>query len=151
MSFEIKHTNSDFVKNIKKQLKSAQVKVGLPKGKGGSYEDGSSVIEVGSWHEFGTDKIPERSFIRVPVQQNMQKYKSLAQKEVKKIYEGKQTVDGALGILGLFMSDRMKASFTDNDWAENSPFTVALKGSSTPLIDTGQLRQSITWQVAKPK
>jgi hypothetical protein len=29
----------------------------------------------------------------------------------------------------------------------NSPYTIARKGSSKPLIDTGQLRNSITYQV----
>ncbi len=33
--------------------------------------------------------------------------------------------------------------FTNNDWAANSPFTIAQKGSSRPGIDTGALRNSI--------
>lgn len=33
--------------------------------------------------------------------------------------------------------------FTNNDWAANSPFTIAQKGSSRPGIDKGALRNSI--------
>ena len=149
MSFKIKQTNTGLIKQLKKQMKSGKVKVGLPKGKSGAYDDGLTVIEVGAINEFGNEKIPERSFVRVPVQQNKIKYMDLARKQAQKIYAGKTTVNDALGILGLFMSDKMKASFTDNDWQENAQSTINMKGSSTPLIDSGQLRQSITWQIVK--
>lgn len=36
------------------------------------------------------------------------------------------------------------------DYAPNSPITVILKGSSTPLVDKGDLFQGITFQVASP-
>jgi hypothetical protein len=29
----------------------------------------------------------------------------------------------------------------------NSPVTIALKGSSKPLIDTGEMRGAVTWKV----
>ena len=35
------------------------------------------------------------------------------------------------------------------NWAPNSPLTIAQKGSAMPLIDTGKLRQSITYEVQK--
>lgn len=39
-----------------------------------------------------------------------------------------------------------KRWFTDprNNWPPNAPSTIAAKGSSKPLIDTGELRRSIT-------
>jgi hypothetical protein len=41
--------------------------------------------------------------------------------------------------------------FTDprNHWAPNRPGTIARKGSSRPLIDTGILRSSIVWVLGK--
>ncbi len=166
MSFKIKHTSTGHLKKLKEQMKAGKVAVGLPKGKSGQYEDGSTVIEVAAWNEFGTERIPERSFIRVPVQQNKEKYMALAKKQAKLIYAGKTTTENALGILGTFMSDKMKSSFTDNDWEANSditinggwmtspngkPFYVKGKGSSNPLMSTGQLRNSITYQIVKDK
>jgi hypothetical protein len=146
MSFQFKtKSKGNYSKTIKKQIQDGKVKVGLPKGKSGEYEDGMTVIEVGAMNEFGTARIPERSFIRVPLQQNKEKYFALAKKEIKKIYLGKQTVDNALGLLGLFVSDKMKGSFTNNNWDANADSTVKMKGSSRPLIDTGQLLNSITW------
>ena len=35
------------------------------------------------------------------------------------------------------------------EWLPNSPLTIAQKGSAMPLIDTGKLRQSITYEVEK--
>ena len=37
----------------------------------------------------------------------------------------------------------------ENGWAPNSPATIARKGSDRPLIDTGELRKSITYVVRK--
>lgn len=146
MSFQFKvKSKGNYSKTIKKQIKDGQVKVGLPKGKSGEYEDGTTIIVVGAWNEFGTARIPERSFIRVPVQENKDKYFAQAKKEIKKIYLGKQTVENALGILGLFMSDKMKGSFTNNNWAANAESTIKKKGSSKPLQNSLQLLNSITW------
>lgn len=36
-----------------------------------------------------------------------------------------------------------------NNWAPNSPATAEMKGSSNPLIDTGQMRKAITHVVRK--
>lgn len=37
-----------------------------------------------------------------------------------------------------------------NNWAPNSPITIFKKGSDRPLIDTGELRKSITYVVQTP-
>ena len=67
--------------------------------------------------------------------------------EAKKLFELKTTSDKSLSLLGILMSDKMKASFQNNDWAENAESTVKAKGSSAPLIDSGQMRQSLTYEV----
>jgi hypothetical protein len=43
----------------------------------------------------------------------------------------------------------VRAWFVDpkNGWPENSPITIAAKGSDKPLIDTGELRKAITYVV----
>ena len=50
---------------------------------------------------------------------------------------------------GLLGANAAKRWFTDprNNWAPNSPATIARKGSDSPLIDTGQMRRSITYLV----
>jgi hypothetical protein len=48
---------------------------------------------------------------------------------------------------GMAGSNASKRWFTDsrNGWAPNSPKTVKLKGSNRPGIDTGAMRQAITY------
>jgi hypothetical protein len=52
---------------------------------------------------------------------------------------------------GLVASNAAKRWFTDprNGWPPNKPETIKRKGSSRPLIDTGQLRRAITWVVSQ--
>lgn len=60
-------------------------------------------------------------------------------------------LDRALNRLGMAGQNFARSWFTDprNGWAPNSPLTIALKGSSRPLIDTSTLRKSITYVVKR--
>ena len=50
---------------------------------------------------------------------------------------------------GQFASGEVKVYFDDpnNGWAPNSPITIKAKGSARPLVDTGSLKQAITYVV----
>lgn len=138
------------LEELKKKLKSVQIKVGLPKGTP-NHDNGESIVEIGTVHEFGSPSrhIPERSFIRSTLNEQKANYFKLAQSQGVKLLEGKQSFNNAVETIGIWGQAQIIKKFRNNDWAENAPLTVALKGSSTPLIDTGQLRQSITWEVVK--
>lgn len=115
--------------------------------------------EIGFTNEFGKmtgyPRIPERSFIRMPLKTRLEPKiktkKSLTGPELEKaIAEGK-TVEFATKI-GLVAEEVIQEAFATNgfgEWAPNAPMTVELKGSNSPLIDTGQLRRSITSKVEK--
>ncbi|WP_252318093.1 hypothetical protein [Candidatus Symbiopectobacterium endolongispinus] len=53
-----------------------RVLVGLPAGSG-SYEDGTPIAVIGAVQEFGPadGRVPERSFLRVPIRQNQDNIK----------------------------------------------------------------------------
>ena len=125
-------------------VKNKSVYVGLPKEKATkNYEDGASIIEIGAVHEFGMDNIPQRSFLRVPFAENKKEIDAFIQKRFE--MSGKEIAPiKALEQIGVFAEGISKRSFVENDWVANSPFTIAKKGSSSPLIDTGNLRNSIT-------
>jgi hypothetical protein len=44
-------------------------------------------------------------------------------------------------------ASRVKVKILDGDFEPNAPSTIAKKGSSHPLIDTGQEKNSVTWEV----
>ncbi len=118
------------------------VKVGLPKGSN-DYPDGTSVIMVGTIHEFGSDKmnIPQRSYLRSTVVEKKRDYKDMFRKLSYKIIQGNTTVKKALGIIGLQVQTDVQDKITDLD----SPPLQYREGN--PLVDTGHLRQSITYEV----
>lgn len=117
------------------------VKVGLPKGSN-AYPDGTSVIMVGAVHEFGSDSrgIPQRSYLRSTMIEKKRDYKKLFSKLSLRIIRGME-VKKALGIIGLQAQTDVQSKIESID----SPPLQYREGN--PLIDTGHLRQSITYEV----
>ncbi len=134
------------VKEIERLAKSLKgkdiVKVGLPKNSN-AYPDGTSVIMVGAVHEFGspTRNIPQRSFLRSTLQSNKRHYKELFKNLAKAIVQGKMTKFQALGTVGLKVQSDVQQRITD---IKDPPLKYR---EGNPLIDTGHLRQSITYKV----
>ena len=101
------------------------------------------------WH------IPPRPVIEPAINNNK---KEIAErlitaygKAMENIYTGDsmQTAMQHLEAVGMYAQNIVRAWFTNpnNGWAANSPLTIAKKGSSNPLIDTGEMRKSITYVV----
>jgi hypothetical protein len=61
----------------------------------------------------------------------------------------KQSARNELEKAGMFAANKVKAYFVDpkNGWPANSPATIKAKGSDRPLVDTGAMRQAITYVV----
>lgn len=60
--------------------------------------------------------------------------------------------DGAerqLELAGMLAQNKAREWFEDsrNNWPPNSPVTIKRKGSSLPLVDTGEMRKAITYVV----
>ena len=134
------------IKELEKLAKSLRgpdlVKVGLPKGSN-DYPDGTSVIMVGTVHEFGSPakNIPQRSYLRSTVENNKRLYKSMFKKLADRIIKDKITKKEALGLIGLQVQTDVRQKITDI----KDPALKSRDGN--PLIDTGHLRQSITYKV----
>ncbi len=60
---------------------------------------------------------------------------------------GKITMDHALGIIGESVTSMIKARIAAGIAPPDSPSTIKRKGSSTPLVDTGQLKGSVAWEL----
>ena len=118
------------------------VRVGLPKGSN-AYPDGTSVIMVGTVHEFGSPSrgIPQRSYLRSTLVENRAKYKKVLATLAGKMVDGKLDKKEALSLLGLRVQTDVREQITDL----KTPSLVSREGN--PLIDTGHLRQSIAFEV----
>jgi phage gpG-like protein len=133
------------------------VKVGVlaSKGAGDTHNtDGGSpmtLVEIAAVHEFGSrdGRIPERSFLRSTfLIRRVNALAAMQTKLAKAIVTDGMDPSKALAILGAWGAAEVKNTFTEIDipppLAES---TIARKGSSRPLVDTGLLKNSISYEV----
>ena len=111
------------------------------------YPTGEDLVIVGLTNEFGSGNIPERSFLRWTMNQHREEYYKAGMSVGKKILKGEMTVEKAFGLIGLKMEGDIVRRISTIQDPPNAPLTIARKGSSKPLIDTGHLKQSIRYQV----
>lgn len=124
-----------------------RVLVGVPEGK--AEADGTSIASIAAIHEFGSPEngIPERSFLRGGIVDSLDKITALNIDHIRRIAGGGFTVAVALQRLGAFAAGAVQQFITQGNFTPNAPSTIARKRSSKPLIDTGSLRASITYQI----
>ena len=135
------------IAGVLKRTQDAALKVGLLKGLGiHPNSEGMTIPEVGAVNEFGGGNVPERSFIRSTIRENVKKYSEVRKELLAKIITGNMTLDKAVNILGTMVKSDIQKMITDLKDPPNAPRTVEEKGSSNPLIDTGLLRKSIQWE-----
>jgi hypothetical protein len=112
-----------------------------------TYADGTTLIEVAMANEFGTDKIPERSFLRAWFDENQAKCKEAVKRMLIATIEGKYTPEQALNLLAQRFVGEIQKRIADGIPPANAEATVKKKGSETPLIDKGQLRSGVTYRI----
>ena len=109
------------------------------------YPDGTSVAEVAAVHEFGTDAIPGRPFLRGFVDSGGKaEIADAGQAQIGKVIDGAAppTVSEAMGNVSVAGVRKLIEAGINPPLKDGS--------GRTPLIDTGHLRDSIDWSEAKP-
>lgn len=132
----------------KRLQKNSAVYVGLPKG-AGSYEDGTPIAVIGAVQEFGSadGHIPERSFLRVPLRANVALFNKIMRELLPQVVDGQMTMRQLMESVGARGAAVSQEAISAGIAPANAPSTIARKGSSTPLVDTGFMRQQITYVV----
>ena len=128
------------------------VKAGFPAGQADSL-----TLNKAIWNEFGTrggasgggwgGPIPERPFMRNAARTNMLSYVNILKSQVSALVTGKTTTRAILSKFGVLMVGDIQKEMASGSFAPNSAVTVERKGSSRPLIDTGEMRQKVTFKV----
>jgi hypothetical protein len=100
-------------------------------------------------NEFGTDTIPERSYIRSTHDENAKtKWAEYAAELRHQIVAMGMKTDRALGLMGQLIKTSIQAKIRSNIPPPNAPSTIAAKGGKDKtLINTGQLLNSINYEV----
>ncbi len=135
--------------------------------------DGLTVADVAVFNEFGTNRIPERAFMRTSAAELMPRM-VLGARLLSAYIAGTTTLDEALDKLGMVAVAAIKRTIRDWTTPPNAPSTIRAKARATgrakidraaakgeeagaealaaydnPLEDTGQLRNSVDYVKVK--
>ena len=123
-------------------------------------------------------RVPERSFMRATVSEQKEKIKKFIRQMLTEVNQGRRSKEEALGLLGEFVADLMRLQIDATTSPPNALSTILAKsgkknkkkvmakaaagliGQDTgnkayagvkdhPLIATGQMKRSITYEVNK--
>jgi phage gpG-like protein len=113
-------------------------------------------VEIGIAHEYGVKggmsggwKIPPRSFLFTPLSMHLMDYVNEKASVINR-YLNMAEVKNCYDLLGVIAENVVQEGFETGGfgaWPKLKDATIARKGSDSILIDTGQLRKSITSRV----
>ena len=158
MSFKDNRKALDRFKRKIDSVEKMRLRVGVIGPKASAPHRGSkmTVAEIAAFHEFGfsAPKVPKRSFIRGWFDKKPQRF--YADQLNKAVQDGikSSNVRAQVGRLGALYQGQIQDFISQGIKPPLAASTIkrrAAKGISvdkvTPLIDTGQLRTSITWDI----
>lgn len=107
-----------------------------------TYENGLTLAQNAAFHELGTRDIPPRDFMRQGAQM-FERERPEINNVLRAVTLGSISPDAGSNRLGVMLQRNIQEAFIKGDFAALKPATIARKGSSRPLIDTGKLRQGV--------
>lgn len=140
-----------FLKELQ-ELSQMQVRVGFQRGKkhkGKGKRAGVDLVDIALYNELGTDTIPSRPFLAQTVAQQGEAIKQASAEMVVQVVEGKMKGKQALKNIGVLVKGAVQQQMVEGEFVPNAPSTIQRKGSDKPLIDTGQLRQGVSYKICR--
>lgn len=154
MSDESSTLSTKGLDKILKILKSnSVVNVGILGNGGGRSNGGPTNAEIGAWHEFGTSKMPRRSWLRDPLMDNLDKklkdQNLLDPASIKKIIADKSPVS-LLEKIGIIAESIIAEGFRSDGFGKWAPWSPGYDNNTgNILVNTTQLRNSVTSEVVE--
>lgn len=118
-------------------------------------EGGFGAVELAAVHEFGSvsRNIPKRSFLLKTMTNRKEEFEAEITKAFAKLRKTivEQSPEALLDKIGAKWVAYVHETFAAEGpgWQKLRPATIARKGSSTILVDTGAMERSITHEVVK--
>lgn len=102
----------------------------------------------GFWTTKKVIKIPERSFVRTSFDAKGEEVFSSGDDLLREVIEGNLSARNFYEILGQTAADTIR-NFMVNEVNSpaNASLTIANKGSSNPLVDTGRLKDAVDYEI----
>lgn len=128
----------------------AYVTIGVHEG-AGQYPGGQGVYQVALWNEFGTEHIPERSFVRATIDENESKINKWRDEMMDNVITKNWSVEKALTTMGFRIQVLIQNKIKSNVPPVNAPGTIKAKQKAgvpqVTLQNSTLLLRSITFQV----
>lgn len=145
------------IDDLIKAAGQANVLVGVLRGTGAHPKvgGGQTIAEIAWWNEFGTKRIPERSFLRSTLREHKY-YREELKKALRAAILDFRHKSGMLWLkkVGAMAARDIRRRITSGPFEPNAPRTIRAKSTNEardnkqkPLIDTGTLRKSIQFQI----
>ena len=133
-----------------RELAELEVRIGYQRGQAASDDDNSraDLVDIAMWNELGTVNIPSRPFMRDSVDKHIPAINHMLAAQKDALLEG-ATAEKILNTVGLFQQDLIQTEIEKGDFVANAPSTIKKKGSDKPLIDTGTMKNSVHYYIAK--
>ena len=124
--------------------KGGVVRIGFLEG--ATYPDGTLVALVAAVQEFGAPSrgIPPRPFFRNMIQKYSKEWPGAMRSLLK---QNGYDVNLTLQLTGEAIAGQLRQSIRDTNYPPLAPATIARKGFDKPLIDTGHMFNSISYEV----
>lgn len=132
-----------------REIGKPKVYIGVPTSKNGMHEGGINMATLLALHVLGAPSrgIPQRDPLRPPLIANAQRYSDLLALGLKNALANGTDPKLVYEKIGIVATNDVKDYFITGNFKALSEKTIKAKGSSKPLIDSGELRNSITYEV----
>ena len=132
-----------------KEIGKPKVYIGVPASKNGMHEGGINMATLLALHVLGAPSrgIPQRDPLRPPLIANAQRYTDLLAIGLKNSLSDGTDPKLVYEKIGIVATNDVKDYFITGNFKALSEKTIKAKGSSKPLIDSGELRGAITYEV----
>lgn len=112
----------------------------------GKAKNGASYVDIATWNEYGTGRIPSRPFIRISADINKAAWAKMAQQCVNDVIDGDNPRDAAQ-VVGHRMVEDIRKVFGSSELKANAPSTIAKKGRNEPLVYSGEMRRRVNFRI----
>lgn len=148
MGVKVTNRNGGVIKELIARLEHRMnVKVGVQGSDATKPHGPVTVVDIAAIHEFGLGNNPERSWLRAWFDENQGEATAKLRSGMQNVIAGKISIETLGRALGLWAQTSMQARIAAGISPGLAAETIARKESSTPLIDTGVFRSSITFVV----
>ena len=130
---------------ILRELADKEVAVGFQHGDA-TEEDGTDICDIAAWNELGTEHIPSRPFLRKSVDENEDEINEFIDHKASELMNG-ASAEQTLKDIGIFQKELIQDKIEEGDFVPNAESTIRKKGSTHPLIDKGNMKNSVNYWI----